>query len=193
MPRLTANQVWNMYIENTPKTIRTGLKELVEMWSLYTHEANGVVFKNIGEFSSKYGENYFTDILTYMEEYMSNPKIQKGVFEVLTEFIKRLQQQFMMKDQYKNKIREFFQKNIFSSHGDVRMALAKGLAIWVEKMREEKFFEELICPQIEKMDSMSDLDLEYTQCLHLVRDLLHTSSQKIVDRLINQIMSAPLS
>ncbi len=26
MPRLTANQVWNTYIENTPKTIRTGLK-----------------------------------------------------------------------------------------------------------------------------------------------------------------------
>ena len=59
MPRLTANQVWNAYIENTPKTIRTGLKELVAMWSKYTHEANGVVFKNICEFSSKYGENYF--------------------------------------------------------------------------------------------------------------------------------------
>ena len=55
MPRLTANQVWNTYIENTPKTIRTGLKELVLMWSRFTHEANGVVFKNIGEFSSKYG------------------------------------------------------------------------------------------------------------------------------------------
>jgi hypothetical protein len=67
---------------------------------------------------------------------MKNPTLQKGVFEVLTEFIKRLQQQFMMKDQYKNKIREFFKNHIFSSHGDVRIALAKGLAIWVEKMRE---------------------------------------------------------
>jgi hypothetical protein len=55
-------------------------------------------------------------------------------------------------------------------------------------MREEKFFEDLICPQIEKMDSLSDLDAEYSQCLHLLRDLLHTSSQKIVDRLIKQIM-----
>lgn len=43
------------------------------------------------------------------------------------------------------------------------------------------------------MDNMSDLDQEYTQCLHLLRDLLHTSSQKVVDRLINQIMAAPLS
>lgn len=77
---------------------------------------------------------------------------------------------------------------MFKSHGDVRLALAKCLAIWVEKMREEKFFEDLICPQIEKMDSMSDLDAEYSQCLHLLRDLLHTSSQKIVDRLIKQIM-----
>lgn len=36
---------------------------------------------------------------------MPNPRLQKGVFEVLTEFVKRLQQQFMMKDLYKNKIR----------------------------------------------------------------------------------------
>ncbi len=71
---------------------------------------------------------------------MKDTKLQKGIFEVLTEFIKRLQQQFMMKDSYKNKIREFFAKHIFSAHGDVRGALAKGLAIWVEKMREEKFF-----------------------------------------------------
>lgn len=152
---MTANQVWNNYIENTPKTIRTGLKELVEMWAKYTHEANGVVFKNIGEFSSKYGENYFSEILTFMEEFMSNTKMQKGIFEVLTEFIKRLQQQFMMKEGYKTKIREFFAKNIFVTHGDVRNAMAKGLAIWVEKMRDEKFFEELILPQIEKMDSLS--------------------------------------
>jgi len=46
----------------------------------------------------------------------------------------------------------------------------------------------LIYPQIEKMNTMSDMDQEYSQCLHLLRDLLHTSSQKIVDRLINQIM-----
>ncbi len=54
----------------------------------------------------------------------------------------------MMKDQYRNKIREFFATNIFTSHGDVRNSLAKAMAIWVEKMREEKFFEELILPQI---------------------------------------------
>jgi len=34
---------------------------------------------------------------------------------------------------------------------------------------------------------------EYGQCLHLVRDLLHTSSQKITDRLVNQVMEQPLS
>ncbi len=67
---------------------------------------------------------------------MPNVQLQKGIFEVLTEFIKRLQQQFMMKDQYKNKIREFIKNSIFITHGDVRSALAKALAIWVEKMRE---------------------------------------------------------
>jgi len=55
MTRHTANQVWNAYIENTPKTIKLGLYELVRMWTRFTHRANGVVFTNIIAFSSKYG------------------------------------------------------------------------------------------------------------------------------------------
>lgn len=124
---------------------------------------------------------------------MPDKIMQKGIFEVLTEFVKRLQQQFMMKDIYKNKLREFFEKHIFTVEGDVRAAVAKCLGIWVEKMREEKFFEDLIYPQIEKMDTMSEDNIAYTQCLHLIRDLLHTSSVKIVDRVITKIMDTPLS
>lgn len=89
------------------------------------------MFKNIGEFSSKYGENYFSEILNFMEEFMADLNMQKGIFEVITEFIKRLQQQFMMKDHYRNKIRQFFTNNIFIVHGDVRNSLAKTLAIWI--------------------------------------------------------------
>lgn len=43
MPRQTANYVWNTYIENTPKTIKCGLRDLVRMWTKFTHAADGVV------------------------------------------------------------------------------------------------------------------------------------------------------
>jgi hypothetical protein len=39
---------------------------------------------------------------------MKNPLLQKGLFDVLVEFVKRLQQQFLMKEQYRNLMREFF-------------------------------------------------------------------------------------
>jgi hypothetical protein len=39
---------------------------------------------------------------------MANPLLQKGLFDVLMEFVKRLQQQFLMKEQYRNLMREFF-------------------------------------------------------------------------------------
>lgn len=63
MPRMTAHQVWNTYIENTPKTIKTGLNTLVEMWTRFTNSANGIVIRNIIGFSGKYGENYFAEII----------------------------------------------------------------------------------------------------------------------------------
>ena len=47
--------VWNTYIENTPKTIRSGLRTLVKMWTKHTSAAEGVVEKNITSFAIKYG------------------------------------------------------------------------------------------------------------------------------------------
>ena len=83
MSRATAIQVWNTYIENTPKTIRSGIVELVKMWSKWTHATGGVVFKNIVAFSTKYGETYFSEILEYLPQYLSEAEHQVGVFEVL--------------------------------------------------------------------------------------------------------------
>jgi hypothetical protein len=80
MTRATANHVWNTYIENTPKTIKIGINELVKMWTKWTHAAGGVVFKNIIAFSSKYGENYFTEILDNLPTFLDNPEHQVGVF-----------------------------------------------------------------------------------------------------------------
>ena len=105
MPRVTAFQVWNAYIENTPKTIKLGLKTLIEMWTRFTHSANGIVLRNIVGFSGKYGENFFPEIMEYLEEKSIEPLHKKGVFEVLGEFIKRLSQQFLMKDNNKKIIK----------------------------------------------------------------------------------------
>ena len=83
MSRATAIQVWNTYIENTPKTIRSGIEELVKMWSKFTHATGGVVFKNIVAFSTKYGETYFADILEYLPHYLNEPEHSMGIFLVL--------------------------------------------------------------------------------------------------------------
>ena len=115
MPRVTANQVWNTYIENTPKTIKSGLRELIKMWTRFTHSANGLVFKNIVGFSSKYGENYFYEILEILEELIEDPLYRRGVFDVLSEFIKRLTQQFLSKENYRQLIRTFYNKYIFTA------------------------------------------------------------------------------
>lgn len=75
-----------------------------------------------------------------------------GVFEVLAEFIKRLNLQFLSKESYKNIISSFFSDHLFSISENVRPALAKCLALYVEKMNEERFFEGLLYPVISKMD-----------------------------------------
>ena len=76
------------------------------------------------------------EILGFMKEYMKDPLLQKGIFEVLKEFIKRLQQQFMMKDQYRVLVRQFFTEYLYIENDAVRTALAKCLALWVDKMKD---------------------------------------------------------
>ena len=60
-------------------------------------------------------------------------------------------------------------------------------------MHEEDYFESMIYPQIDKMGHLNEEDPLYTETLHLIRDLLNTSSVRIVDRLIKKITTPPLS
>ena len=144
MPRLTANQVWNTYIENTPKTIKLGLNELSKMWTKWTHAANGVVFKNIVAFSGKYGEYYFPEILEHLEGLLKERDHQVGVFEVLSEFIKRLNNQYLSRESFKQTIRAIFSDNLYTIPEAVRPSLARSLALYIDKMHEERFFEDLL-------------------------------------------------
>lgn len=43
------------------------------------------------------------------------------------------------------------------------------------------------------MDLTEELSGQYTKNLHLVKDLLRTNSNKVVDRVINKVMEAPMS
>lgn len=60
-------------------------------------------------------------------------------------------------------------------------------------MHEERFFEDLLYSTIQKMDNTDETNEQYTKNLHLLKDLLHTNSNKVVDRVINKIMEAPMS
>lgn len=43
------------------------------------------------------------------------------------------------------------------------------------------------------MDNTDESNAEYTKNLHLLKDLLQTNSNKVVDRVINKVMEAPMS
>jgi hypothetical protein len=43
------------------------------------------------------------------------------------------------------------------------------------------------------MDETEESSADYTYNLHLLKDLLNTNSHKVVDRVINKIMEAPMS
>lgn len=67
------------------------------------------------------------------------------------------------------------------------------MALYVEKMQEEEYFEELLFPTIDKMEQETEENPKYIEMLHLLRDLLKTSSVRVVDGLISKVTEAPLS
>lgn len=58
---------------------------------------------------------------------------------------------FLSKNVYKKAIRKFFDTFIFVVDDSVREALTSCLALYVEKMHEEEYFENLLYPTIDKM------------------------------------------
>ena len=56
MPRSTANQVWNNYIENTPKTLKSGMNHLIKLWVIGIKKpASNNILSSINGYLSKYG------------------------------------------------------------------------------------------------------------------------------------------
>ena len=69
--------------------------------------------------------------MEHLEEKSAEALHKKGVFEVLGELIKRLPQQFLIKDSNKKMIKEFFEAHIFTISDDVRFALSQSFALFV--------------------------------------------------------------
>lgn len=102
--------------------------------------------------------------------------------------------QFLSKPTFKSLIQKFFDNNIFVVDGNIRKSLTDCLSLYIEKMHEEDYFENLIYPKIDKMADLNEESPEYTNMLHLLRDLLHnTSSARVVERLIAKVTGPPLS
>jgi hypothetical protein len=59
-----------------------------------------------------------------------------GVFEVLAEFIKRLNAQYLSKESFRQTIRAIFSDHLYTIPESVRPSLARSLALFIDKMHE---------------------------------------------------------
>lgn len=53
-------------------------------------------------------------------------------------------------------IQKFFDNNIFIVDGIIRKSLTDCLSLYIEKMHEEDYFENLIYPKIDKMADLNE-------------------------------------
>jgi hypothetical protein len=60
-------------------------------------------------------------------------------------------------------------------------------------MHEEEYFEKLIDSRIDRMGELGEDDPSYTSTLHLLKDLLNTSSARVLEHLIKKVTETPLS
>lgn len=60
-------------------------------------------------------------------------------------------------------------------------------------MHEEQFFEELLYPKLQTLESAEESSPEYSMGLHLLRDLLKNNSGKVVEKVISRVTAPPMS
>jgi hypothetical protein len=194
MPRDTAFSVWNTYIDNTPKTLKMGLGTLVKMWVRGIKQpASGIALRSITNFSGKYGETYFGEILACFEEYLNGTDdvLKSGVYDVLCEFLKRLHQQYL--DRHREDLGGVIELGLFSEVPEIRKSVVKTLSIYVEKMHEVVFLEDRLFPRMSKAEDLSEQSAEFSSMLHLFGDLCNSSSKTILETIIRRLVEPPLS
>lgn len=132
-------------------------------------------------------------MLEYFGEYLSGKDnmLKSGVYDVLCEFLKKLQQQYL--DRFRDQLRGIIEMGLFSNIAEIRRSVVKTLSIYIEKMHEVEYLEDRLAPKIKHVEEISEASEEFSDLLHLFGDLCNSSSRTIVESLLRKLVTKPLS
>lgn len=159
--RHTATNIWKNFIDNTPKTLKNALEIFMDKLCNginLEQEIVEITIRAIKEFSSKYGESFYPQIIDVVEKKMKN---QRDDIDYMTCFILVFRQIMISIPQpvvarYNDKYIEIVEAYLFTKDIKMQDSLFKFYKVIIEKANQPYLMEQIINKNYQKFQELDE-------------------------------------
>lgn len=195
--RLTANNIYKTFVDNTQKCLKIIYADLIECFiNLYSRESeyhNEIAHNGIKEFSYKYGDIFCKKTISNLTliRNQREDKDKLGACYVFKHFLSNFNNSHLDKERlpyFLNFLLESFALDKESIYSEV----SKSLRILSEKTNTVEHVKPLLLSQIAILAKPQVAPEEYEKTINLVCELLKSYSQKLVEFVNSYIFTGEL-
>ncbi|CAD8213344.1 unnamed protein product [Paramecium octaurelia] len=194
--RQNAVATWMEYVDNTPKTLKSGLKQyVIQLCNIMSRESvvqNGI--NTIRNFCEKYGETQMTEAFRHLgyvlQNYQENLSLVKGAYSVLNQIYIHISLDIATR--YRDQFIEYSRLYIFCKDNLIKSQLFQSIGSMINKVKQTTFVEMIIEPYLIDLSNMSENDPRYSGYLEVFSRLCSLNQTLIQHYLIVLILVPPL-
>ncbi|CAD8121429.1 unnamed protein product [Paramecium sonneborni] len=194
--RQNAVAIWKEFIDNTPKTLKKGLKQyVIQLCNIMSRDGvvqNGI--NSIRNFCEKYGETQMSEAFNHigfvLQNYQDNLSLVKGAYSVLNQIYIHISLDIATR--YRDQFIEYSRIYIFCKDNMIKQQLFQSIGTMINKVKQTTFVELIIEPYLIELAAMDENDPKYSGYLEVFQRLCSLNQTLVLHYLIVLILVPPL-
>ncbi|CAD8203588.1 unnamed protein product [Paramecium pentaurelia] len=194
--RQNAVAIWKEFIDNTPKTLRKGLKQyVIQLCNIMSRDRvvqNGI--NTIRNFCEKYEETQISEAFNHigyvLQNYQHNLSLVKGAYSTLNQIYIYISLDLATK--YRDQFIEYSRLYIFCKDNLIKSQIFQSIGTMINKVMQTKFIELIIEPYLKDLSNMNENDPRYSSYLEVFSRLCQLNQTLVLHYLIVLILVPPL-
>lgn len=192
--RLTANNIYKTFVDNTQRCLKHIYADLIECFiNLYSRENeyhNEIANNGIKEFSYKYGDVFVRKVIGNLSLIRNQREVKDklGACYVFNYFLANFNNSHL--DKEKTPVFLSFLLESFASDNEIiYKEVSRGFRIICEKLNSVDSVKPLLSSQIALLSGEQVASEEYEKTIHLMCELLKSYSQRLVEHVNSRIFT----
>mmetsp|Transcript_34234 Transcript_34234/g.30963 ORF Transcript_34234/g.30963 Transcript_34234/m.30963 type:complete len:317 (+) Transcript_34234:368-1318(+) len=190
-----ATQIWKTFVDNTPKTLKTILTQLLDkILSLLQHPVTQHLGLNtIREFASKYMEPFYRDIFAYFtinrEQKSANTKYLTALCIMMNNMLEVTNDEFL--EGRREPVVAMIQELAITNDQFLRQSICQVFATTIKKCKKNDIKNDVIPAVFDELAELQETDSQYLDYLQFFNTIISEDIDHILEYLSPTLLITP--